>query len=346
MMEGKEEVADYNNNFKTKGKGQGKNVCVTGASGFLASWLVKRLLLSGYRVIGTVRDPGEEKKVGHLWKLEGAKERLKLVKADLSEEGSFDDAINGCQGVFHTASPVLATPNEEMVKAAVEGTLNVLRSCNKNACLRRVVLTSSSSAVRVRDDFDPKVPLDESSWSSLQLCRTLQLWYPLSKTMAERAASEFCKENNIHLVTVLPTFIIGPSLPPQLCSTATDFLGLLKGETEKFQLHGRMGYVYIDDVAASHILVYEHESAQGRYLCNSNVIELPELASILSTLYPTLPISKRFVKHNDRPYYELDTSKLKSLGMKFKSVEETFDETVKSLIEQGHLSPQKLPSYT
>lgn len=33
-------------------------VCVTGASGFLASWLVKRLLLDGYEVIGTVRDPG------------------------------------------------------------------------------------------------------------------------------------------------------------------------------------------------------------------------------------------------------------------------------------------------
>lgn len=33
-------------------------VCVTGAAGFLASWLIKRLLLRGYRVIGTVRDPG------------------------------------------------------------------------------------------------------------------------------------------------------------------------------------------------------------------------------------------------------------------------------------------------
>lgn len=33
-------------------------VCVTGASGFLASWLIKRLLLSGYQVTGTVRDPG------------------------------------------------------------------------------------------------------------------------------------------------------------------------------------------------------------------------------------------------------------------------------------------------
>jgi len=33
-------------------------VCVTGATGFIASWLVKRLLESGYHVLGTVRDPG------------------------------------------------------------------------------------------------------------------------------------------------------------------------------------------------------------------------------------------------------------------------------------------------
>lgn len=35
-------------------------VCVTGASGFLASWLIKRILLRGYHVTGTVRDPGKD----------------------------------------------------------------------------------------------------------------------------------------------------------------------------------------------------------------------------------------------------------------------------------------------
>ena len=50
---------------------------------------------------------GNQKKLAHLWRLEGAKERLRLVKADLVEEGSFDDAILGCHGVFHSASPVL-----------------------------------------------------------------------------------------------------------------------------------------------------------------------------------------------------------------------------------------------
>lgn len=50
---------------------------------------------------------GNHKKVGHLWNLTGAKERLELVRADLLEEGSFDDAVMACEGVFHTASPVI-----------------------------------------------------------------------------------------------------------------------------------------------------------------------------------------------------------------------------------------------
>ncbi|KAM5562862.1 hypothetical protein ABKV19_017844 [Rosa sericea] len=287
---------------------------------------------------------GNQKKLAHLWRLEGAKERLRLVKADLVEEGSFDDAIFGCHGVFHSASPVPAKlssdPKKEILDPAIEGTLNVLRSCKKNPSLRRVVLTSSSSAVRVRDgdDFDPNIPLDESSWSSVELCEKLQIWYPLSKILAERAALDFCKANGIDLVTVLPTFVVGPSLPPDLCSTASDILGLLKGETERFNLHGRMGYVHIDDVALCHILVYEHKSAHGRYICNSTVLDNNELASLLSTRYPSLPIPERF-EQLERPHYDFNTSKLRGLGFKFKTVQEMFDDCIASLVEQGHLSP-------
>ncbi|XP_044507484.1 tetraketide alpha-pyrone reductase 1 [Mangifera indica] len=319
---------------QTKGK-----VCVTGASGFLASWLVKRLLLAGYQVIGTVRDAGNEKKLAHLWKLEGAKERLQLVRANLMEEGSFDEAIKGCHGVFHTASPVVKPsfdPKAEIIEPAVKGTLNVLRSCAKNPSLRRVVLTSSSSTVRARDDFDPKIPLDESSWSSVDLCEKRQIWYALSKTLAERAAWEFCEDNGIDLVTVLPSFVIGPSLPSQLCSTASDVLGLLKGETEKFQCHGRLGYVHIDDVALCHILVYELKNCHGRYLCSSTVVDNNDLASFLSSRYPWLPLPKRFVELN-RPYYEFNTSKLTSLGFKFKSIEEMFDDCIAWFVQQGYI---------
>ncbi|RVW22683.1 Dihydroflavonol 4-reductase [Vitis vinifera] len=70
--------------------GEGKVVCVTGAAGFVASWLVKLLLQRGYTVRATVRDPNDPKKTEHLLSLDGAKERLRLFKADLLEEGSFD----------------------------------------------------------------------------------------------------------------------------------------------------------------------------------------------------------------------------------------------------------------
>ncbi|KAL9275673.1 Tetraketide alpha-pyrone reductase 1-like protein [Drosera capensis] len=312
---------------ESKGK-----VCVTGASGYLASWLVKRLLQAGDFVVGTVRDPGDYKKVAHLWRLEGANKRLKLVKGDLTVEGNFDDAILGCEGVFHTASPVA-----EILEPAVEGTLNVLRSCKKSPSLKRVVLTSSSSAIRARDDFDPNIPLDESTWSSAELCERLQVWYALSKVQAEQAAWAFCKENNIDLVTVLPSFLIGPSLPPTLCQTACDVLGLFKGEKAKFQLHGRMGYVHIDDVAQCHILVYEHNDARGRYLCSSTVMDVDDLTSLLAARYPSYPIPTRFEKL-DRPYYDFSTNKITRLGFKFKTIEEMFDDCVASLVDQGYLS--------
>ncbi|CAO2814816.1 unnamed protein product [Amaranthus hypochondriacus] len=321
---------------KLQNKGK---VCVTGASGFVASWLVKRLLSSGYFVVGTVRDPGDAKKLEHLWGLEGAKERLKLVKADLMEEGSFDEAIMGCEGVFHTASPVVgisSNPKIEILEPAVKGTLNVLESCKKNPSLRRVVLTSSSSTVRIRMDIDLNVPLDESVWSSTEVCEHFQVWYALSKIQAEKAAWEFCKENNIDLVTILPAFVIGPSLPPNLCSTASDVLGLFKGETSKFEFHGRMGYIHIDDIALCHILVYEHKDAHGRYLCSSTVMEHYELASFLASRYPSYPIPRSFTKL-DRPSYTYNTSKIESLGFKFKTMEEMFDDCLNSLIMQGHL---------
>ncbi|KAF3331222.1 tetraketide alpha-pyrone reductase 1 [Carex littledalei] len=307
-------------------------VCVTGASGFIASWLIKRLLQPGYHVIGTVRDPGNEKKVVHLWELEGAKERLELVEADLTKEGSFDNALIGCEGVFHTASPV------EILDPAIKGTLNVLKSCKKNSMIRRVVLTSSSSTVRVREDSDQDKMLDETCWSSVELCQRLQIWYPLAKVLAEKAAWEFAAENNIDLVTVLPSFVVGPCLPRDLSLTASDVLGLFKGETERFSWHGRMGYVHIDDVACCHILVYENADAKGRYICSSSVINNNELASLLAKRYPSFPIPTSFKQQYRKLNYKFDTSKLQNLGFKFRGIEEMFDDSVQSFKEQGYLS--------
>ncbi len=59
---------------------------------------------------------GDVGKVGFLWEFNGAKERLKIMKADLTIEGSFDEAVQGVDGVFHTASPVIV-PQDDNIKA-------------------------------------------------------------------------------------------------------------------------------------------------------------------------------------------------------------------------------------
>ncbi|KAH7566976.1 hypothetical protein JRO89_XS07G0002600 [Xanthoceras sorbifolium] len=69
-----------------------ERVCVTGAGGYVASWLVKLLLQKGYMVHGTVRDP----------------KNLQLFKTDLLDHEGLCAAIAGCTGVFHVACPVPA----------------------------------------------------------------------------------------------------------------------------------------------------------------------------------------------------------------------------------------------
>lgn len=57
--------------------------------------------------------------MGFLWEMSGAKERLKIVKADLMVEDSFDEAIHGVDGVFHTASPVLV-PYDRNIQVLID----------------------------------------------------------------------------------------------------------------------------------------------------------------------------------------------------------------------------------
>ena len=82
-------------------------ILVTGASGFLASHIVKQLLELDYRVRGTVRSLKNANKVEPLKRLAvESKHELELVEADLLDENSWLNAVKDCTYVIHTASPV------------------------------------------------------------------------------------------------------------------------------------------------------------------------------------------------------------------------------------------------
>ncbi|XP_004509912.1 cinnamoyl-CoA reductase CAD2 [Cicer arietinum] len=318
---------------------EGKVVCVTGASGFIASWIVKFLLQRGYTVRGTLRDPSNPKKVDHLLKLDGAKERLQLFKADLLEEGSFDSAIEGCDGVFHTASPVrfvVNDPQVELIDPALKGTLNVLKSCARSPSVKRVILTSSVSAVKFSSrPITPEVVVDETWFSDPDFCRESELWYTLSKTLAEAAAWKFVNENNIDMVVINPSMVVGPLLQPEINESVEPILNLINGVPFP---NNAFGWLDVKDVADAHILAYEIASANGRYCLAERVVHYSEIARILRDLYPTIQISDKCV--NDEPYvppYQLSKEKANSLGVKFTPLEVSLKETVESFREKNIL---------
>ncbi|XP_027354952.1 cinnamoyl-CoA reductase 1 [Abrus precatorius] len=308
----------------------GKVVCVTGGSGFIASWIVKFLLQRGYTVRATVRDPSNPKKVKHLVELEGAEERLQLFKADLLEEGSFDSVIDGCDGVFHTASPVrfvVNDPQTEVIDPAVKGTLNVLKSCANSSSVKRVILTSSIAAVLFNGKpRNPEVVVDETWFSNPDICRELKLWYTLSKALAEAAAWKFANENNIDIISINPTMVSGTLLQPEVNESVEPILNIVNGI--KFP-NKVFGWVDVKDVANAHIQAYEIASASGRYCLVERVIHYSELARILHDLYPTLQISDEC--EVDEPYvptYQISTEKAKNLGIEFTPLEVSLRETV------------------
>ncbi|CAK8561597.1 unnamed protein product [Lathyrus sativus] len=316
--------------------GEGKVVCVTGASGYIASWIVKFLLERRYIVRATVRNPNNPKKVDHLIKLDGAKERLQLFKADLLDEGSFDSIIQGCDGVFHTASPVrfiVDDPQAELIDPAVKGTLNVLKSCAKSPSVKRVVFTSSTSAVAFNTrPKNPGVIVDEAWFSDPDFCRESQLWYTLSKTLAETAAWKFVNENNIDMVVINPATVEGPLLQPEVNESVKPILKLINGIPFPNNV---LGLVNVKDVANAHIHAYEIASASGRYCLAERMIHCSELAKMLRDLYPTLQISDKC--ENEEPYlttYQISKEKAKSLGIEFTPLEVSLKETVESFREK------------
>ncbi|KAG6416363.1 hypothetical protein SASPL_123791 [Salvia splendens] len=216
--------------FKGGGMTRATHMQVTGASGYVAIWLVKFLLRKGYTVKASARNSNNAKKTQHLLALDGAKERLHLVKVDLLEEGSFDSVVDGCEGVFHTASPFfnnVTDPQAELIDPAVKGTLNVLGSCAKVPSVKRIVLTSSIAAVAYKGKpLIPETVVDEMWWSSPEYCEQMQLWYVLSKTLAEDAAWKFVKEKGIEMVAINPGMVIGPLLQPTLNESSANICKL------------------------------------------------------------------------------------------------------------------------
>ncbi|CAI0628527.1 unnamed protein product [Linum tenue] len=313
-------------------------VCVTGAGGFLGSWVAHLLLSRNYLVRGTVRDPLDEK-YAHLKQLPNASENLKLVKADLLDYPSLVAAIQGCSGVFHVASPVpsssVSNPQVELIEPAVTGTLNVLKACVENK-VKRVVYVSSAAAVFMNPSWPDTQPMDESCWSDAEYCRTTENWYYLSKTEAEIKALEYAKANGLDVISVCPNLIIGPLLQSTVNASTMVLTKLLKGKGKDLEENKHHRVVDVRDVAEALVLVYEKPEAQGRYICTAHSIHVKEVVDILKENCPNYNYPKNSFTVGEEKK-EMSSEKLQRLGWSYRSLHETLVDAVESYKKAGVL---------
>ena len=346
-----------------------KPVMVSGATGYVAGWLVKKLLEEGLTVHAAVRNPDAKEKRSHLDEIAGnSPGTIKYFKADLLKEGSYAEAMEGCELVYHTASPFSVSvddPQKELIEPAVKGTANVLEQANKVDSVKRVVVTSSCAAIYT-DAIDthkaPNGELTEDIWNTTASLQNQP--YSYSKTLAEKKAWEIAEsQNRWDLVAINPCMIMGPPLNPRTSkSESINILTQLGDGTLKAGVpNWGLGLVDVRDVAEAHYKAGFVPEASGRYITCAHNTNLLELAKVLNARYgqkypvpsKALPkwllwligpmvnkaITRSFVKKNINVSWKANNSKIRQeLNMSFRTIRETMEDSFQSLIDQGILS--------
>jgi len=342
-------------------------VLVTGATGFVAGWLVKRLLEEGFTVHAAVRDPSNSAKTAHLRALaERLPGELKLFQADLLEDGSYGEAMKGCAVVFHTASPFTSKftdAQRDLVDPAVRGTRNVLETANLTESVERVVVTSSCASI-YGDNIDvaaaPGGVLTEEIWNTTSSLTRQP--YSFSKVEAEKAAWEIAKaQDRWRLVTVNPSLVMGPTLSGNSTSDSHTIIrqfgdGTMRTGAPPLEI----GMVDVRDVAEAHMRAGFVKTAQGRYITSAETVSFLDLGKSLrghfgkAWPFPTreLPkwllwlvgplmsksLNRQMVADNMGHPWKADNSKSRrELGLDYHPVDAAVIEMFQQMIDTGVL---------
>ena len=339
-------------------------VLVTGATGFLAGWVVKQLVDAGATVHATVRSPEDNAKCGHLKTLSNTgKGKIILFKADLLEDGSYAEAMKGCRVVIHTASPFINNYNDarkDLIEPAVRGTKNVLNTVCSTPSVERVVLTSSCAAI-CGDTIDcqdaPDGILTEDVWNTTS-SETHQP-YSFSKVSAEKAAWDIADaQDKWRLVVINPAFIIGPSLSGQSTSATHDLVsGMGDGRMKSGVPAIQIGTVDVRDVADAHIRGAFLDDASGRHIVFKDVVSFLDLALMLSDKFDagySLPkkelpkwlvwligplvdktFSRKMISRNfGHPWHADNSKSVSALGLSYTSLKSSMEEMFQQMIDQ------------
>jgi nucleoside-diphosphate-sugar epimerase len=223
----------------------GKQILITGATGFIGSRLAQRLVTEeGARVRALVRNPEKGRSLVDLG--------VELAPGDITAPASLQAAISGCQLIFHAAAWVSERGTKaEVWRVNVTGTENMVKAAVANRASRFVHLSSCAVYGSLqRHNIDEQTPT--------QMRGNL---YGDSKVAAEQVVFRAYQEQQLPVVVVRASQVYGPG-SPQFTIRPVE---VIKAGKMILIDGGRhlCKPIYIDDLIDGLILCAKHEAAVG-----------------------------------------------------------------------------------
>jgi len=234
---------------------------VTGATGFVGSAVVRRLLREGHHVRAWVRATSDRRNLQDI--------DVEVIEGDLIDADSLLQACDGCDALFHVAADyrLWAPAPDELYRTNVDGTRAILEAA-KRVGIPRVVYTSSVATLGIPKDGTPG---NENTAVALG---DMIGHYKRSKFLAEEVARTFAVEG-------LPVVIVNPSTP----LGPRDIKPTPTGRIVRDAVAGRLpayvdtglNIVHVDDVAEGHWLAFLRGVVGERYILGGFDLSLHEV---------------------------------------------------------------------
>jgi dihydroflavonol-4-reductase len=239
---------------------------VTGASGFVGAAVVRALLAAGHQVRVLLRAQSSRRNLAGL--------AVEPVIGDLADVGALDAALQGCEALFHVAADyrLWAPDPQALYRSNVDGTRNIVEAARRSD-VKRVVYTSSVATIGLRPDSQPS---DETDVAQLD---AMIGHYKRSKFLAENWVLQAARDG-APIVIVNPSTPIGPG---DVKPTPTGRL-VLDAATGRMPAYVDTGLniVHVDDVAAGHLLAYQHGRIGERYILGGTDLSLQRILSMIA----------------------------------------------------------------
>jgi len=256
-----------------------KSVLVTGAGGFIGSFLVESLVKRGAHVAAFVRY-NSRRDLGLLHLLDpDLLSGVRIIQGDLCDLAALIQAFEGVEFVFHLGAlisiPYSYIHPEEVVKTNVIGTLNVLQACRKTG-VSRLVHTSSSEVYGTAIS----IPIDENH--PLQG----QSPYSASKIGADKLVESFYTSYGVSAITVRPFNTYGPRQSTRAVIPAIITQALTSPVIRLGNLEAVRDFTYITDTVDGLLKSAEKSGVEGTTinLGTGQAVSIVELANSIGEI--------------------------------------------------------------